>query len=147
MTDEMITSTAELRQLHQARISAKNAEWQQMLAEDEVRSVAQSVERERIIGHAHRATPHEYGRWLARYLATGRQPTHFYDYPMSRGSFYTLDRSVDLTPLFGANHLCLIVPAGMTAHGEPGHTNLFLMDYPEMARHVPVYTDSVVEAR
>ena len=95
------------------------------------------------------AAPADYLFWLAGYLATGGQPTHYYDYSIIdvMYKYYVATRDFHIAPLYGGMSINLIVPVGVTfLGGEPGHTNLFFEDgFTTSGGWVPVYQDTAFE--
>lgn len=90
------------------------------------------------------AAPLDYAQWLTGYMGNGGQPTHYYDYPIARASFYVAIRHFSLEhPLFGANAVNIIIPEGVAfLGGDLGHCNLYYMDgYAVRGGWKPVYSD------
>jgi len=86
-----------------------------------------------------------YVTWLKGYLGNGNLPTHSYDYPMSRviDEFFFATNDFEISPLFGAKSISIIVPEKVKfLGGELGHNQIYLMDeYKNIGGFVPVYLD------
>lgn len=138
-----IMTTEQLRQLHSQQIEAQEAERAAMMRLSATEGAELDRRRSAILAYTRPALPMDYGRWLARFLAAGGAPTHFYDYPMP-AEFRVILCALEVQPLYGARLLRLIVPEGIEVTGHVGHTSLFRMDDPLASKFVPIYSDSEV---
>ncbi|WP_028478815.1 hypothetical protein [Nocardia sp. CNY236] len=86
----------------------------------------------------------DYLTWLNRWLRTGNQPTHFYDYPFARWTWLVAERDFTTGGELGSRAVSILVPNGI-AHvgGELGHNGLFFMDGPDLKGLgvVPIFND------
>lgn len=143
MSDQITTEV--LRRMHAAaHVAAQDAERKSYMAQFDLDSEIQTSIRRQIIAVTSAATPQDYGRFLALYLRAGGQPTHFYDYPMSRREFRLVTEPLEIRPLYGALGLDLLVLPNVGITGSGGHINLYRMDDPLASRFVPIYSDSEV---
>ncbi len=103
--------------------------------------------------HCRPATVDDYVQWLAGYRARGGSATHDYLHQLGSGlgAWFVLESAgVTLPPLYGANAINVIVPAGLDLTvaddpdlGQPGHSAVFLMDgFTTPGRWVPTYEDA-----
>jgi hypothetical protein len=136
-------TTKQLQEMHQEHVAAEETEFRSLLARQKKEIAHQHAERDRILNHTRRATDQDYGRWLALFLTDGGCPTHWYDYPMPENFRVVLSR-FELSPLYGASALSLIVPSGCRLTGICGHTDLFRMDEPGLSTFVPIYSNTVI---
>jgi len=92
------------------------------------------------------ATREDYVEWLKGHMANGGEPTHVYDYPISRKIKEFGVAHVNLRmpkPLYGANSLSIIFEPGVEfLGGSLGHSQLYFMDgFRNVGGFVPVYND------
>lgn len=91
------------------------------------------------------AKKEDYIIWLEGYVKDGNLPTHSYNYPMSRviDDFFVARDDFEMSPLYGADSISVIVPEGIRfLGGELGHNNLYFMEgHKNKGGFVPVYSD------
>lgn len=87
------------------------------------------------------ATAKDYGAWLKGFMERGGEPTTFYDYGMPQSKYYLATDSFKLPPLYGADSVCIIIPAGVTVtFDDLGHNSLYMIDgFDYCGYSVPVY--------
>lgn len=94
------------------------------------------------------ATKEDYEIWLSGYIGNGKEPTHYYDYPMTRvlDSFFLAIDHFEIGPLYGSSSINILVPESVEfLGGKLGHTNLYMFkDYKNKGIWVPVYEDTII---
>lgn len=84
----------------------------------------------------------DYERWLVGHLEAGGKITHVYDYPWSRWDWFApLKSGIEILPLYGSMSIQIIVPKGISIHGEWGHNDIFWMDGFRASSIVPIFSD------
>jgi hypothetical protein len=95
--------------------------------------------------HLRKASMQDYKAWLNGFLSSGGNPTHYYDYPFTRwDNFYVALEDLELSPLYGASSINIIVPIGVKVTGKKGHIGLFFYDnFATDGGIVPVFVDTM----
>lgn len=93
-----------------------------------------------------KASREDYIKWLEGFVNADNVPTHYYDYPFDHQEdlFYMAIRNFELTPLYGAKSINIIVPEGIKIlGGHHGHSNVFCYDGYKHYGSVPVFSDTI----
>ncbi len=99
--------------------------------------------KDQVLSNVRPATIDDYKEWLAGYLLHGGKPTHYYNYPFPRDTFYVAKMGFDLPARYGAGSISVIIPAGIQIHYKQlGHNKLYYLDgWQVEGRWIPVYKD------
>ncbi len=138
-----------LLEFHQ-KAKAKKADWREQQQQFKEESELQRAQAAPTLDKLQGAPKSMYEGWLRNYIKEGGQPTHYYDYPFSRADFKVTHHDLEIFPLFGADHLSIIMLPGkkLTVH-DLGHNNVFYWDedgVPQvLGGWIPVYADMIPE--
>ena len=150
----MTTLQERLNRSREVALASQQAEWDRRSNDCAAESARMDRVRAKMLEWLRPAQPWEYGAWLEAVMASGGQPTHFYDYPM-RGMYVALC-DFPATPLYGSASLSIIVPKGIEVTGELGHIDLFIMrrrgvlfrgfhdPAPKQPTFAPVWSDTLI---
>jgi hypothetical protein len=90
----------------------------------EVENAEKNVE-ELLKSKLKKATAEDYNRWLKGYICNGGQP-HYVDHPFYANNMYIATEDFEISPLYGASKIDIIVPEGIKfLSGELGHIELY----------------------
>src|SRR5581483_6914331 len=95
------------------------------------------------------ASIEQYIDWLNGYIAQGRMPTHYYDYPWQRTNFLLALEDFRLGGECGSDARPIIVPSNVRfLGGDLGHNNLYLLEnFTVRGWWVPLYSDEKFRTR
>lgn len=93
------------------------------------------------------ATKNDYSTWLCGFMNGGGKISHVYDHKMNYKtnlkSWFVVESDFEISPLYGAYSLNLIVQKGVKLiRGDRGHSNLYFMDdFSISGKFIPIYID------
>jgi hypothetical protein len=123
----------------------RDAEWDEMQEQHKLEHRhREEIKQGGVMPHLRPATPKDYNRWLTGYIQNGGEPSHCYDYPMTRARFYIAIRDFVLHPFYGAQSINVIVPVGVNVSVyDAGHNSVFYMEEFKKGAFttVPLYSD------
>ncbi|RJO62633.1 MAG: hypothetical protein C4542_03025 [Dehalococcoidia bacterium] len=130
------------RRDHRIQIAQEHREWQERERQwDKDHKERADAFKSNILPHLRPATVNDYRKWIVGFISNGGTVTHHYDYDMPDDVYIALD-SFEITPLYGASSINVIVPAGIEVNGDAGHSNLYFMDgFKARGSWIPAYNN------
>ena len=125
------------------RKRAKDREWHAQIKRRHLEAAAMLDSVARDVAPYTTACPMaRYAEWLRRYIESGGEPTHWYDYPFQRAEMLLATGDFRLPALYGSMAVSVVVPAGISVTTLGGHNKLYLEEsWLAVGRFVPVYVD------